>query len=536
MSHLASSTLTESPVALMPRSNPRFSNFDFIEERFPEAGSAHSIHKLFSISRCHGSQTLLIEQVPAVRAVAEENEDLATLDPNFQHLELVRLSFWKPSFTGHLPASLRDRDCVGYALLKKDRLSRRNKTGWADEWHVYEAVFRTYPHRHTYAKACASMEFAAAGRRFAICGCLYAQQNGVSKTCAQVAIRSLATAYLKTNDISYRTINRLAAGKSRRFNPGKGMRPYQIGRVLKGMGINHRLVEYKDGSTQQQTPSDPEYGPLERYPCEKLLYAGVEGGCGALMSFKPTAPDAPQRELHMIPFFGHTFNEDSWVPNAEKAYFRIGNRISYVPSLAWLSHFLVHDDNFGANFCVPRKFISRTDVRYVCELLPLDWAYSGADAESIAAFLFCSIISKLPDSADIPWVRRLKRYYKDKARVILRHVPVTTEQYLANLKAGRDWDGRREASATIKVCAELLPAGCQLWMVEISVPEVFPTNKRKLGEILLDASRPINLEHDSNFVLGRLPGSFIFWDSLDNDNSDRFSFVPSRILSHTPLC
>lgn len=532
MSHLVAGILTEEPISL----DRDFSNFNFIERKFPGTRPNHSIHKLFSLSRCHGGRTLCVERVPATGNVAEENEDLAALDKNFRHLELIRLSFWKPLFSGTLPDSLKDKDCIGYALLKKDRLTRFNKRGQGgamDEWHVYEAVFRAYPHRHTYAKACSRFEFALAGRRFAVEGCLYAQQNGVNKTCAQVAIRSLATTYLKSNDISYRTINQLAAKRCRHFKPSDGLFPRQIVKVLKGLGINHRLVKYKRGSKRQKVTEDSGFATWERVPCENLIYAGVEGGCGALMSFKPTKSDAPDNALHMIPFFGHTFNEDSWVPNAEKAYFRIGKEISYISSLAWLSHFLVHDDNFGANFCVPRKFINRHDVRFVIELLPKGWAYSGTDAESTAAFLFCSILLKLPDSP--AWLQRLKRYSKDKDRVILRHVPITTEEYLMKLKSCRDWSGSREQEDMIEVCREILPRKCPFWMVEISVPEVFPTNKRKLGEILLDASRPLDLEHDSNFVLGRLPGNFILLDSLANDGNSRFSFVSSRILSHTPL-
>ena len=73
-------------------------------------------------------------------------------------------------------------------------------------------------------------------------------------------------------------------------------------------------------------------------------------------------------------------------------------------------------------------------------------------------------------------------------------------------------------------------------MVEVSVPEVFPTNKRKLGEILLDATNNLSDKVDgASFVLARVPGSFVFFDSIDGDGEPKFTFSPSSLLSHTRL-
>lgn len=530
MSHLAAAKKTR-PVICLDRP---FSNFDHIEKEF---GGSHPIHKLFSISRCHGGHTLVVEEIPPVGNAAEENEDLAAMDGGFRHLSLLRLSFWKPKFTGKLPPKLRSGACIGYAILKQDKLTRqrRDKTSFlSTEWHVYEAVFRTYPHTHNYAKAKAQFPFRVGDRTFFIPGCLYAEQNGVNKTCAQVSLRSIATSYLGHNDISYRTINSLASKRCRNFNPADGFRDSHTKKVLEGLGIDYHRVDYSGLSKGRKKAKHLVFPEWERYPCDKLLYAGVEAGCGALMSFKPTNPDAPADALHMIPVFGHTFNEDSWAPNAERSYFRIGQRVSYIPSMAWLSHFLAHDDNFGANLCIPRNFINKHDVRFVYELLPKGWNYSGIDAETTAAFIVCSIIHS-KGTHDNVWIKRLRKYDSDKNRVILRHVPITTEEYLAKLRKCRDWEGEHEPEEIILALKSFLPKKRKFWMVEISVPEVFPTNKRKLGEILLDASYPLDVEKDSNFVFGRLPGNFILLKSLAEDGNLNFTFVRSEILSHTPL-
>jgi hypothetical protein len=530
MSHLAKAIDSE----VVPLDRP-FSSFDFVERRF--MGSP-PIRKLFSISRCREGKSLLIERVRAEGHVAEENEDLVLLDPDFRHLELVRISFWSRDInTGEGSSSQPMGDaCLGYALLKKDRFTREDpNTGVPflnDEWHVYEAVFTPYPHQHNYINAKAEFEFLAADRRIAIEGCLYAQQTGVNKTCAQVAIRSIAATYLGNNDLSYRTINSLAAAGNPAFNPSNGLTNEQTSRVLTGLGIDHISVDYR---VIESNPDPARCNPTIRddIPYQKLLYSGIESGCGALMAFSLSGPRAPQYG-HIIPFFGHTFNEDSWVPNAEPSYFRIGEHITYIPSRNWLSSFVAHDDNFGANLCIPQSYIAKENVSCVFELLPPGWCYSGVSAEFAAADYFYSILPNVPLDGTIPWLGRLLEYV-ERQRLILRHVPVSKERYLQDLRERKDWEGNKVPDGTIREFETLITAD-QFWMVEVSVPEVFPTNKRKLGEILLDASRDLSPETDgTSFVLARLPGYFVFFDSLDSNGEPVFSFTQNQLRSHTRL-
>ena len=123
-----------------------FSSFEFVEKHF--FGSA-PIRKLFSIARCSEAGTLICESIVAARGVAEENEDLQALDPAFGAKKLVRLSFWRSQVGPGDP--LNESDTIGYAILKLDEIPSIN---W-DQWHVYEAVFCSYPHPHNYANAAA---------------------------------------------------------------------------------------------------------------------------------------------------------------------------------------------------------------------------------------------------------------------------------------------------------------------------------------------------------------------------------------------
>ena len=92
---------------------------------------------------------------------------------------------------------------------------------------------------------------------------------------------------------------------------------------------------------------------------QKLLYGSIESGFPGIIFFRTVEGDC-----HAIPIFGHTFNEDTWVPNAELSYFKVGSDTMYIPSESWVSMFIAHDDNFGSNFCIPHRFLS---AKRICE-------------------------------------------------------------------------------------------------------------------------------------------------------------------------
>jgi hypothetical protein len=130
-------------------------------------------------------------------------------------------------------------------------------------------------------------------------------------------------------------------------------------------------------------------------------------------------------------------------------------------------------------------------------------------------------------------MHRLRAYVSDQ-KLILRTVPNTKADYLMHLKTMEDWQSRKESPQTLADIGYMLPD--RLWVVEVSIPEVFSTNKRKLGELLLDATRPYGGEDDySFFVLARLPGVYAFFERLDGHRHPRFIPVKSEIGSHTPV-
>jgi hypothetical protein len=77
-----------------------------------------------------------------------------------------------------------------------------------------------------------------------------------------------------------------------------------------------------------------------------------------------------------------------------------------------------------------------------------------------------------------------------------------------------------------------------VWAVEISTPQLFPANERKLGEIVLDATQQLDTESDSLmsdvFLFARLPGMYLLGGDV-SDDTPQFTTISSRIESHTDL-
>jgi hypothetical protein len=212
------------------------------------------------------------------------------------------------------------------------------------------------------------------------------------------------------------------------------------------------------------------------------------------------------------------------------AYFRVGERLGYIPSENWTSSFLGHDDNFGPNLCVPRLYIHPKQVEYVVELLKPGIAFGGAQAEALSLQFLYSVLNQIDTSGNI-WLHRLACDADPNIqRIVLRAIAIDRNKYIKHLSNEKDWKQHSEARQIINILGRLLPQA--LWIVEISVPQLFPANERKLGEIILNGEIEIRSGQSklSHFLLARLPGRYLFLDY----RRGRMDFlqVPSNLTSH----
>ncbi len=497
-----------------------FSSFSFVEKNFK---GIYSLRRCFSLARALGVKTLTLEDIPAKGIIEDENKEILEFFPNYRCKGVVRLCFWKKEFKEPSDiSSLSNRHLIGYAILKHDSVKSKK----FDRWHIFEAVFKIPSTMGFYITMPKSFKITCNQKGFCVNGILYCQQNSLNKACAQVALRTLLSNHI-SQDISYKQINTICGitPQSGR-KPSMGMGVSDIRAVLNNFKIGFKDIDYTQNERLRY-----------ELPYQKFLYAGIESGAGALLGFHLSGPsiqdNLPPR--HIIPFFGHTFNQHTWVPDSKESYFDVGGGVGYLPSDNWTDSFIGHDDNFGPNYCVPTCHVKRESVDYVVELFNSEVRYSGVHAEAVALGFVYSLVRAVDyKSSNNIWIKRLLHFTRHK-KIVLRAVFVSKKRYLRHLLTCKDWEGNKERYEFIEGLEDVLPSF--LWIIEISLPQLFPANERKVGEVVLNPYIKPNISTDVDFdlfLLARIPCYYFFLDSL-KENNPTFLLLKSNITSHMPL-
>ena len=486
------------------------SNFDFVEARFSEL---LPLKRVLSLIRQHGERTIVVEKLKPSKDLQEENDDIRCFCANFSQTTALRLSFFKKTISNAAQlAAATDRDFIGYAIIKDDVF------GGKHEPRIYEAVIRRSSHRNNFIKRAPVWNVRVGNKVYRIEGHLYAQQNGITNSCAHVAIRTAASCF-GGREMSYREMNRILGIKPPKRRPGDGLELAEMIKLLKAAGARCFAADYRAEKLNIRPP-----------PFQKYVYGSIESGYPSIISFQTTRD---VDKYHGIPIFGHTFNSDTWVPSAEQSYFEIGPGTRYIPSESWVSMYIGHDDNWGPLYCVTRHYFqtqhlvhpvggkhdqggagsavpgSTQCVAHVISTVPKKVRVSPIRAEAIGIDYLLLLRSRVAKLRKNIWAGRLN-FYARRNLLVVRPILITLEQYCSHLERIRDWQHNRVDPKMLEVLRSL--ANQVLWMVELSVPELFPTNLRKVGEVLIRAQQNIGTrtlnERLSGFFLARLPGYF----------------------------
>jgi hypothetical protein len=338
--------------------------------------------------------------------------------------------------------------------------------------------------------------------------------------------------------MSYREMNQLLGFDQLKVKTG-GLDLKQMVRVLETAGARCFHADYS-----QSRGIVP--------PFNKYIYGSIESGYPAIVIFGTTHPTGC---FHAIPVFGHTFNQDTWVPNADNSYFRVGEGTKYIPSESWLSMYVGHDDYWGSNYCIPRhylqpwqdekqkmrrhraqhvddkeRFVPR--VAHIISTMPKEVKLNSLWAEVIGADYLFAILSKLPPDRNL-WAERLLSYANENL-LVLRPYLLDPDAYTAHLAKIKDWQNKPIRSGWVRALKHYLTRE-RLWMIELSVPELFSANLRKVGEVLVRAEALPTTKRDfGSFVLARLPGYFAL-PAGGTPKNPKFHFIPSGAEGHVEL-
>lgn len=500
MSDLRTTPSINSPQIIKVK--PPFSNFSFIEQHF---GNLDSIHRIFSQARVLEFKTLIVENIESVDLSKEDDLDLQAAGIQIFPDPLVRLSFFNTEFKDAQDIQTQnDSNFLGYAILKKIPVNPSQF-----KWIIFESVLAVSRHDNNFLHKLRQYNVRVGEKLFNIAGVLYCQQNTLTNVCAHAALRTCISLVTPAGDFSYRRMNQILSDKGKPHILGEGLSIEQIRLILDSLNIKYSLQYYpgvnpkvsevegkKNGTEDKDGKIKKDYS----IPYQAFLYSSIESGYPALLAFS-----LDENEGHIIPVFGHTFNEDTWVPKAKTSYFEVGKDTRYVPSEMWVSTYVCHDDNFGTHYCLPRNYLSDENEIVVIALRPYQAEFDAILAEAIAAdYLYTLLPTLQREGAKNEWAKRLSRAIFEKGGwFVLRTLCLSNEEYIEHLRLLKGWDDKTIPAKLITALSEGLPK--LLWIAEISLPELFPANKRKLGEIVLDASKPVAPQLDlSNFVLARI--------------------------------
>ncbi len=508
--------------------------FDFVDNRF---NGLETLRRLLGQARAHGVQTIIVERLKPSIELTEENEDLRTLVKHDFRSRAYRLGLFSKSISqARRIQDLTDKDFIGYIIVKRDVLPEKR----LNPCHIYESVIKRSRHEHNYVRGEHEWPCLVGDKTFKVKGYLYAQQNGLTNVCSHAALRTVASRFESGRDLSYRKINQIL-GIDHVTKFGKGLISEQIIEVLKSVGIRVWEGRFKEGESKFDDIT----------PFQRVLYSGIESGFPAIVFFKTNRDN----EYHVVPVFGHTFNQDTWVPSAERIYFDAPQDQPCIFSDSWLSMFIGHDDNVGSNLCIPKHYLQTkgrrsppenqssrheaekaemNSVVYVISTFPKGTELYFAKAEAAACYALSEILGRLPQRTS-PWVRRMIDF-EQKQQLVARPLLISREQYVEHLGKVRDWNHNAVFPEALSRFSDHLGAG-PLWMIEFSIPDLFSNVKRKVAEVLVRADKPVKRAEDlADRISARLPGYFAFSTPGTADGvSAEFEFLVSGLEKHVEL-
>ena len=472
-----------------------FSNFLFIDTHYR---SNSVLRRIFSLARKLQYKSLLIEEIAESECalMAEENRALALRCPDFKKSTVHRLSFFAcPKSSQPTPS-----DFLGYAIFKSDEFQSEIVD------HTYECVLRPSRRAKENNFVPSSRDYVVKNclGTFTVNGVLYAQQNALTYVCAHVSIRTVLSSVLPSGDASYAEINRVAGIDHKATKVGKGAQGLSLANIehiLKSFGLLLPLPLISEPSLGHQFPD--EY--------QKHLYGYIESGFPALLCFElGGTPTSAGQDRHLIPVIGHTFNEDAWMPDAQRIYF--GTDFGYFPSEHWLSAYVIHDDNVGPYFCIPRHYLKQENFRGIFGIQSIITPLLPIQAETLGS-LYVEWIRKNVPKIGADWYDRFAAFAENHS-LVLRTVLMKKPDYLEHLSAIKSRQGKTLEAGLIAHLDSKLPD--VVWMVEVSAPELFSCSRRKFGEVILTATTPLPSPIDlSLFLVARLPSIVIIKEVND---------------------
>ncbi|MCK1351523.1 hypothetical protein IVB56_10480 [Bradyrhizobium sp. CW7] len=333
----------------------------------------------------------------------------------------------------------------------------------------------------------------AGGRRYNVAGAYYCQENGVSRGNVQAALRIAIRSIEGSSSVADDKLSKAVRNKSI---------VDVIAKTLKnrGYGSNFYVIDKNVDDVWTAICSFIESGN------PPLLVVSGRGN-----------------QDRIIPILGYTINTDEWHPGGSMPQSK--DQASFFSSSQWIDHVIIHDTELGPYFCMSRAWLAQELGR---------GPKSRIKPRLVIAPIWTKQVNVSPVYAEQLagaslgfWVRRIAQVNAGTGRwwdylsqngshAVLRTTLISSQDYQSHLQKLDDkiqssepvptWitpgEGRAESFDSFM---RSLPDN--FWICEISLPQLYGGNRKKLGEILLD---PRNQSLAEAILAIRLPSRAVW--------------------------
>lgn len=474
------------------------------------ANPPHPLKQIFSLMRSMCCDFLVEETLEPDELCKKEISELEKLSPSFKPLRRVvkKLSFFTSKSKDFAPGDseaefvslckANDLVCLGFTYLYLDYSGDILLSAY-----VPKAVVKSFVESSTkYVHSKSRFRNTVCGESFLVRGSYFIQQEGSAWCCAHaallVSLHNIFAAIGKACPIDFTDINN-ALFIDNFFRKGSsGLYIFEIQRILESVGLAASVLA---PCGKHDCPSDADARIAAAYYC-------VESGLPAIIGF------AGSLTGHVMAVVGHTFDPNLWSARATGAYFHSTD--GYLQSHGWVGELIVQDDNFGPYCTLPRAALWEKRPVVVLPKFPWSDKLTPMLVERVAAVIlsqppmngksyfhdvFSSHVAQDLGNSNF-WFHELIKHVSSKTYV-LRTLPITPQNYIASVTTptedGTIIDAERDFDPNI-ILMRLGKKNC--WMVEVSVPELYQRNERRLAEILIQQGN----NGDPELKVVRLPG------------------------------
>ncbi|MDB6124676.1 MAG: hypothetical protein JWQ71_3669 [Pedosphaera sp.] len=519
--------------------------------------------------RLMGVQTAIIETIPSSSAAHDRfrQEEKAILT-RLQN-PAVRVSFQKITFTSKKVKDLVsiqklcDEDFLGLAVIANIEFP-----GVGVRTYVFESVVREVgiqPSKENaeiigklpwvaYLHVKRKFKCSVSHRKkpYEILGTFFCQQNTITTVCAHACTAMMLNNCRDSNVlVTCEDINQLLGidHKNRMqevpelFGDNscathEGLYPKEISRVLREYGFRPYQLDFS--------------GSKRRFYRE-FIYSFIESGFPALLSFNSLNNEG-EEAAHVVAVVGHSLNRHSWFPTGYASYAKqIRKEKPFISSLNWVDDFIVHDDNFGMQLCLPAHSFRPEDYPdpgpaftpfSALGIFPeaSNIKLSGTQAE---IFAWDALIAMFESSE---WEKSgiCDNYYVDHLRpritgekgtsrtAVIRTSQLPAEHYLEHLKQPDNY-GNVYNDKDIELIRASIGKQTNIWLSEVTESDLYVGNQAKVIDIVINPQFDQNAEDPKlPILLIRLPHFLVFMDSEGEDYRFKIREIKG-IKGHMPL-